>query len=96
MLSIASRLLDFSPVLACFNPLAANPSYNRMGISLSSHLKRKSMVQTKLEIKTTGLDHVVLWVSDLEWSKRFYIDVLGMTVNHESDWQSFLWCGYGH
>ncbi len=54
------------------------------------------MVQTKLEIKTTGLDHVVLWVSDLEWSKRFYIDDLGMTMNHESDWQSFLWCGNGH
>ncbi len=54
------------------------------------------MVQTKLEIKTTGIDHVVLWVSDLERSKRFYIDLLGMMVNHESDWQSFLWCGDGH
>ena len=51
------------------------------------------MVQTKLQIKTTGIDHVVLWVKDLERSKRFYIDVLGMTVAHESDWQSFLWCG---
>ena len=51
------------------------------------------MVQTKLRIKTTGIDHVVLWVKDLERSKRFYIDVLGMTVAHESDWQSFLWCG---
>src|SRR4030095_6382629 len=39
------------------------------------------------------IDHVVLWVSDLERSKRFYIDLLGMTVHHESDWQSFLWCG---
>ena len=54
------------------------------------------MVQTKVQIKTTGIDHVVLWVSDLERSKRFYIDLLGMTVNHESDWQSFLWCGDGH
>ena len=44
------------------------------------------MVQTKLEIKTTGIDHVVLWVSDLERSKRFYMDLLGMKVNHESDW----------
>jgi catechol 2,3-dioxygenase-like lactoylglutathione lyase family enzyme len=51
------------------------------------------MAQTPLEIKTTGIDHVVLWVSDLERSKRFYIDLLGMTVHHESDWQSFLWCG---
>ncbi len=47
----------------------------------------------KLQIKTTGIDHVVLWVSDLERSKRFYIDLLGMSVAHESDWQSFLWCG---
>ena len=54
------------------------------------------MVQTKVEIKTTGIDHVVLWVSDLERSKKFYIGILGMTVNHESDWQSFLWCGDGH
>jgi catechol 2,3-dioxygenase-like lactoylglutathione lyase family enzyme len=51
------------------------------------------MTQTQLAIKTTGIDHVVLWVSDLERSKRFYIDLLGMTVHHESDWQSFLWCG---
>ena len=51
------------------------------------------MAQTQLAIKTTGIDHVVLWVSDLERSKRFYIDLLGMTVHHESDWQSFLWCG---
>ena len=51
------------------------------------------MVQTKLQIRTTGIDHVVLWVSDLERSKRFYKDVLGMTVAHESEWQSFLWCG---
>jgi catechol 2,3-dioxygenase-like lactoylglutathione lyase family enzyme len=51
------------------------------------------MVQTQVEIKTSGIDHVVLWVSDLERSKRFYIDLLGMTVHHESDWQAFLWCG---
>lgn len=51
------------------------------------------MVQTKVQIKTTGIDHVVLWVKDLERSKRFYIDLLGMTVAHESDWQSFLHCG---
>jgi catechol 2,3-dioxygenase-like lactoylglutathione lyase family enzyme len=49
------------------------------------------MLQTSL--KVTGIDHVVLHVSDLERSKRFYIDLLGFRVNHESDWQSFLWCG---
>jgi catechol 2,3-dioxygenase-like lactoylglutathione lyase family enzyme len=51
------------------------------------------MAQTTVEIKTTGIDHVVLWVSDLERSRKFYIDLLGMRVHHESDWQSFLWCG---
>ncbi len=51
------------------------------------------MVQQKLQIKTTGIDHVVLWASDLQRSKRFYMDVLGMTVAHESEWQTFLWCG---
>ena len=51
------------------------------------------MVQSQLRIKTTGIDHVVLWVNDLERSKRFYTDVLGMTVAHESQSQSFLHCG---
>ena len=51
------------------------------------------MVQSKLRIKTTGIDHVVLWVSDLQKSRRFYMDVLGMTVAHESAWQTFLHCG---
>ena len=49
------------------------------------------MIQTSL--KTVGIDHAVLHVSDLARSKWFYIDLLGMTVNHESSWQSFLWCG---
>ena len=51
------------------------------------------MVEAKLRIKTTGIDHVVLWVKDLERSKRFYIDLLGMTVAHEGEGQAFLWCG---
>jgi catechol 2,3-dioxygenase-like lactoylglutathione lyase family enzyme len=49
------------------------------------------MIQTSL--KVTGIDHVVLWVNDLKRSKDFYIGLLGMRVAHESDWQSFLWCG---
>ncbi len=44
-------------------------------------------------LKVTGIDHVVLHVGDLERSKRFYIDVLGFSVAHESSWQSFLSCG---
>ena len=53
------------------------------------------MVQSKskLHIKTTGIDHVVLYVSDLQRARRFYMDILGMTPAHETDWQSFLWCG---
>jgi catechol 2,3-dioxygenase-like lactoylglutathione lyase family enzyme len=49
------------------------------------------MIRTSL--KVTAIDHVVLWVSDLKRSKDFYIGLLGMRVAHESDWQSFLWCG---
>ena len=44
-------------------------------------------------LKVTGIDHVVLHVQDLEKAKRFYIDLLGFTVAHESSWQSFLSCG---
>ena len=51
------------------------------------------MQKTDIQIKTTGIDHVVLWVSNLERSRKFYIDLLGMTIAHESDWQAFLWCG---
>jgi glyoxylase I family protein len=47
----------------------------------------------KTALKVTGIDHVVLHVADLERSKRFYIDLLGFSVAHESGWQSFLWCG---
>ena len=49
------------------------------------------MISTAL--KVTGIDHVVLHVGDLERSRRFYMDLLGCTVAHESSWQSFLWCG---
>lgn len=49
------------------------------------------MPETKIE--TSGIDHVVLHVSDLERSRRFYLDVLGMTVAHESSGRAFLSCG---
>jgi catechol 2,3-dioxygenase-like lactoylglutathione lyase family enzyme len=45
------------------------------------------------KISLTGIDHVVLHVKDLERSRRFYMDLLGMKVNHESSWQSFLYLG---
>ncbi len=43
--------------------------------------------------KTTGIDHVVLHVSDLERSRKFYLEVLGMTVAHEGTGRAFLHCG---
>lgn len=47
----------------------------------------------KSSIKVTGIDHVVLHVKDLARSKKFYIELLGMEVEHESSWQLFLKCG---
>ena len=44
-------------------------------------------------VSLNRIDHVVLHVKDLERSRRFYKDLLGMKVNHESDWQSFLYLG---
>ncbi len=40
-----------------------------------------------------SLNHVVLWVSDLERSKRFYRDVLGLQVRRESPRGVFFTCG---
>jgi len=43
--------------------------------------------------KVTGIDHVVFHVKDLARAKTFYIDFLGMEIDHESSWQCFLKCG---
>jgi len=47
----------------------------------------------KSPFKVAGIDHVVLHVKDLARSKKFYIGLLGMEVEHESSWQLFLKCG---
>jgi catechol-2,3-dioxygenase len=47
----------------------------------------------KPPFQVTGIDHVVLHVKDLAKSKKFYIDFLGMNIDHESSWQCFLKCG---
>lgn len=47
----------------------------------------------KSPFKVTGIDHVVLHVKNLARSKKFYVDFLGMEVEHESSWQVFLKCG---
>jgi catechol-2,3-dioxygenase len=44
-------------------------------------------------LKMTGIDHVVLHPRDLARAKTFYLDLLGMTVDHESSWQCFMHCG---
>jgi catechol 2,3-dioxygenase-like lactoylglutathione lyase family enzyme len=44
-------------------------------------------------LKITGIDHVVFHVKDLPRARKFYVDFLGMEVDHERDWQCFLKCG---
>lgn len=41
----------------------------------------------------SGIDHIVLYVRDVERSVRFYVDVLGMTVKSQSSGHAFLRCG---
>ncbi|MDX1485886.1 MAG: VOC family protein [Alphaproteobacteria bacterium] len=48
---------------------------------------------TEVSLTTTGIDHIVLHVRDPEHSKKFYVDVLGMAVDHEYPGHVFLRCG---
>ena len=45
-------------------------------------------------IQATGVDHVVLHVNDVQRSKKFYTEVLGMTAYREDDGQVFLHAGH--
>jgi catechol 2,3-dioxygenase-like lactoylglutathione lyase family enzyme len=47
----------------------------------------------KSPLQVAGIDHVVFHVKDLARAKKFYIELLGMKVAHESSWQAFLKCG---
>ena len=49
------------------------------------------MLQTALQV--TGIDHVVLYVQDLERAKEFYMGLLGMEWEHGGPGQAFLRCG---
>ena len=44
-------------------------------------------------IQASGVDHIVLHVSDVGRAKKFYTEVLGMTPYRESDSQVFLHAG---
>jgi catechol 2,3-dioxygenase-like lactoylglutathione lyase family enzyme len=44
-------------------------------------------------LKVNGIDHVVFHVKDLARSKKFYVDFLGMEVDHERATECFLKCG---
>jgi len=44
-------------------------------------------------IEASGLDHVVLHVDDVERSKTFYTEILGMTAYREDEGQVFLHAG---
>jgi len=59
----------------------------------------KARVQTGGEeegnmIQTNGIDHLVLHVQDVSRAKKFYTELLGMTVYRENDNQAFLHCGH--
>src|SRR5919108_2611370 len=45
-------------------------------------------------IQTNGIDHLVLHVQDVGRAKKFYTELLGMTVYRENDDQAFLHCGH--
>jgi catechol 2,3-dioxygenase-like lactoylglutathione lyase family enzyme len=47
----------------------------------------------KMMIRTTGVDHIVLHVSDVQRSKKFYTDILGMTAYREDEGQVFMHAG---
>jgi catechol 2,3-dioxygenase-like lactoylglutathione lyase family enzyme len=45
-------------------------------------------------IQATGVDHLVLHVDDVQRSKKFYTEILGMTAYREDDGQVFLHAGH--
>jgi catechol 2,3-dioxygenase-like lactoylglutathione lyase family enzyme len=44
-------------------------------------------------IQVNGIDHIVLHVQDVSRAKKFYTEVLGLTVYRENDRQAFLHAG---
>ena len=44
-------------------------------------------------IQTSGIDHIVLHCKDVERAKKFYTEILGMTVYREGGGQVFMHAG---
>ena len=44
-------------------------------------------------VQATGIDHIVLHVTDVERARKFYTDVLGMDVYRQNERQVFLHAG---
>ena len=44
-------------------------------------------------IQASGVDHVVLHVNDVQRSKKFYTEILGMTAHREDSGRIFLHAG---
>lgn len=45
-------------------------------------------------IQVSGLNHIVLHVRDVARAKKFYTELLGMTVYRENPSQVFMHCGH--
>ena len=54
-------------------------------------VKRLSREETM--IKASGIDHIVLLVDNPQKSKKFYTEILGMTVYRDNDRQVFMQAG---
>ena len=44
-------------------------------------------------IQTSGIDHIVLHCADVERAKKFYTEILGMTVYRQGNGQVFMHAG---
>src|SRR5262249_62122673 len=44
-------------------------------------------------IQVSGINHIVLHVQDVPRAKKFYTELLGMTVYRENPEQAFMHCG---
>jgi catechol 2,3-dioxygenase-like lactoylglutathione lyase family enzyme len=44
-------------------------------------------------VEVSGIDHIVLHVTDVERARKFYADVLGMSVYRQNERQVFLHAG---